>query len=106
MKIKFTDQKIAGEEFILDLGDPELDSDDKPQLTREQAFEVVGFWEASDQVAARGSYSPEDHGLLILAQVESLGDEIELAAWYEEDLDGYFPVEAFPFTTLDWEVVS
>lgn len=106
MKIRITDDELPGEELILDVANEDDDPFDEVQLTKDEAFEVIGFWESSTQVGGRGSYDPEDHGIIVLAQVERTGDEIEQSAWYEEDRDGYFPLSAFPFTTLHSEEVT
>ena len=39
-----------------------------------------------------------------LAEVASVGDEIEMMAWYITDLD--YGLDDFPCTTLEYEVVT
>lgn len=106
MKVRITDDFLPNEELILDVANEDDDPFDELQLTRAEAFDVIGFWESTAMGGGRGSYDPEDHGIIVLAQVESLGDDIEMAAWYEEDRDGYFPLSGFPFVTLHAEEVE
>lgn len=104
MKIRIRDSKVPGEDLVLIL-DESLQDDDSAEeavLTEEQAFQVVEFWESSDQVGARGSYDLTEDGILVLGEVETLGDDIELFAWYQGDFDGTYELSSFPCTTLEW----
>jgi hypothetical protein len=103
VKVRITDQRVAGEELTLEIEQDE-DYSDEIMLDKDQAWKVIEFWESSTEVGGRGSYDLSDDGILMLAEVASVGDEIEMMAWYITDLD--YGLDDFPSTTLEYEVVT
>lgn len=104
MKYRITDDRLPGEELIIEPRSEDLDDvDDGPLLSEREAFTVIEFWESSTEVAARGSYDLTEDGIIVLGEVQSVGDDIEMMAWYQGDVD--YPLAGFPCNTLHYEEV-
>jgi hypothetical protein len=95
---QITDSTIEHRSVLIEVDSPE--DVDAPEITKDQAFFVVEFWEQSTAVGGRSSYDLTDDGIIMLAEVESAGDDIEMFAWYIEDTD--WPLASFPSTTLSF----
>lgn len=105
MKYRITDLELPGEELIVE-GEPDEFAPEDGQVTAEVADEIIDWWASSSQVGGRSSYDPEDHGIRVLAEVHRTGEDIEMAAWFEVDRDGYFPLSGFPFDSLEFEELA
>lgn len=106
MLILITDDRIQGDTLAMEIRNDKLDEmEESPQLDRDEAFKVIEFWESSTEVGSRGSYDLTEDGIIVLAEVTSTGDDVEMMAWYVGDVNDYV-LESFPSSTLHWEIVK
>ena len=99
MMHRFTDTTRPG--IYLDVDLEREDEDDDFEVDEEQAVQILDWW--SDPVG-RGYTLAEDGGRIAVVQVSD-GGEPPIEWWSQETNDYSWPLESFPFRTLEYTEV-